>query len=864
MLPCYWGGVNTTFAKSVASELGEGEFLLKNVGAGKYLSPGNAWGTHASISTQDMLVEITKSGDKYVLSTKPYFGDQERWITSGGYVDSNQYLIDRDKLDKEWTFTTVDATNKIYTIATADDKKLTWDGTSTLVDVIAGEATANNEWQLIKVDLSDATTESPVDVSHLVRNAGFEAFGYDTSKWTTSGNLVAVNKNTGNQATECYNNNFSLQQTITGLTPGKYRVSCQGFYRAGGYADAATKHQNSTEEQNVTLFANDVTKPLVSIFSEAGKIGEVGVNTNAGWIPNNTTQGAQYFDKGLYNNSIEVTVQTDGTLTLGLKKENKVGADWTMIDNFKLEYLGADNSKVLNDTKTECNTLLSSSEYTHVTGKERTDLKQIVSELTEANILTKSPEVINLCTAFKNAKITYNDFANQVAAAKALEVSTTDYDSYITSAITAADIKTKLQELNVAVYNKVTTTYTVDMTSAVSTTLPNWDGDAFGTANVWQSWAGANSQEEAGKYYESGKYETTTAWTVSKNKTISLVPGSYVMKLACRTSNNGGASNGTASVTVGNATLSATFPVNSDNGKGISTDGAANFAEGGTYCNTTGRGWEWRFIPFTVTGDAPQEVKLSVELSSEAGKNYPGLTSPVILAAPIPSSLSEETTYAVANPTAANVTLTRPLKTGGWNTLVLPFAVSAEQVKSQFGGEAKVAKYTGSTNNVLNFETVESVLEANVPYLVKPSQAQPEGGYQFNNVVLVKGENTPVGAEDGYQFVGNYSAEAKLAAGNFFINAEANKFYVSKNGGEAVKAYRAYFTAPAEPKTTVLSISFNGNGETTGINEVNSAKTASSFDVYSIDGILVKKNATSLTGLAKGIYIVNGKKYIAQ
>ena len=34
-------------------------------------------------------------------------------------------------------------------------------------------------------------------------------------------------------------------------------------------------------------------------------------------------------------------------------------------------------------------------------------------------------------------------------------------------------------------------------------------------------------------------------------------------------------------------------------------------------------------------------------------------------------------------------------------------------------------------------------------------------------------------------------------------------------------------------------------------------------DVYSIDGKLVRKNATNLNGL-KGAYIINGKKYVVK
>ena len=47
-----------------------------------------------------------------------------------------------------------------------------------------------------------------------------------------------------------------------------------------------------------------------------------------------------------------------------------------------------------------------------------------------------------------------------------------------------------------------------------------------------------------------------------------------------------------------------------------------------------------------------------------------------------------------------------------------------------------------------------------------------------------------------------------------------------------------------------------------GINGIETAKTIDS-NVYGIDGRIVKRNA-SLEGLPKGLYIVNGKKYLVK
>ncbi len=50
----------------------------------------------------------------------------------------------------------------------------------------------------------------------------------------------------------------------------------------------------------------------------------------------------------------------------------------------------------------------------------------------------------------------------------------------------------------------------------------------------------------------------------------------------------------------------------------------------------------------------------------------------------------------------------------------------------------------------------------------------------------------------------------------------------------------------------------------TGITDVNVATPVINGDVYSINGVKVRENANTLNGLAKGIYIMNGKKYVVK
>ena len=46
----------------------------------------------------------------------------------------------------------------------------------------------------------------------------------------------------------------------------------------------------------------------------------------------------------------------------------------------------------------------------------------------------------------------------------------------------------------------------------------------------------------------------------------------------------------------------------------------------------------------------------------------------------------------------------------------------------------------------------------------------------------------------------------------------------------------------------------------TGINKIDVPTVAEPFDVYDLNGRMVKSQVTSLDGLPRGIYIINGKK----
>lgn len=851
------GGHLSAFAGAeVTTPENDGIYLLKNVAADKYLCPGNSWGTQASLSTQGMLVQLATSGDGYTISTQPYYGSN-RYVTENGYVDTGNPTT--------WTFTKVEGSDNTYTIST-NSKTLAWDGSTTTVNVGAATSNTNEQWQFIKVTTDDASTTNPVDLSHLIRNASCEENEQTwTYGWTKSGSAQpgTVNADASNRNWEIFNGTGSAKQTLTGLPNGKYKVTCKGFYRAGDPTTAKTAKENNTEAQNAYFIANNEKVALKSIFEGDGKLDEVGNSVGIiGKLPNSCSESGKYFNAGdFYNNEIELTI-ADGTLTLGIQKDAVIASDWAIFDDFHLYYLGSDDAAIIAQAKAdyaeikkEGDALLESSDYTNVKGTERKNLSSSISktedDITPDNI-TEIKSVYNTAkAAFVAAKSTYDEMNLQIAYAEAMGVDVQDYKSALESEETTADnLKTKLNEINVAEYNAAK-----DLKNIGGTYLPSWTlrGVAINGRGD-QHWQGSK-----GDYYESTATWGSTSFTGGMIQSCTLPAGSYVFKFFCR---NTPSATATATVKFGSESKNVNFPVKSDTGVGINTDGEADFNTSDSYANNNiGRGWEWRFIPFTLNEES--EVSFDFNIQSFARYQYPGWGQMELLTKTQDVTLKETENFE-QKATAANVTLTRPMNQNRWNTIVLPFSVTADQVKSQFGEEAIVASYTGNTGNTLNFKTETEGMQANVPYMVKPSTTAPEAGYKFDDVIMVKA-NEATSGEGTIQFVGNYKNGVQLTTNDYFISSSGDEtIFYQASGVETMKAYRAIFkAADAATESKVLNFSLDGSG-TTGISDIDAASKADAYNVYNLNGMLVKKNAASLEGLAKGIYIVNGKKYIVE
>ena len=168
--------------------------------------------------------------------------------------------------------------------------------------------------------LDEATKDNGVDATFYIIGAGFDRAQPGAWQVTNDGgttNLCGPNGSANNHyyCAEAYNNNsFDIYQELTGIRNGRYRVTCQGFYRSDDGA------------RNAMIYAGLNESPLLQ-----------GVDDGNG-MPNNMASAANAFAEGRYSGNVVEVIVMDGTLRFGLKKSMHVANDRAIFDNFRLTY----------------------------------------------------------------------------------------------------------------------------------------------------------------------------------------------------------------------------------------------------------------------------------------------------------------------------------------------------------------------------------------------------------------------------------------------------------------------------------------------------------------------------------------------
>ena len=214
----------------------------------------------------------------------------------------------------------------------------------------------------------------------------------------------------------------------------------------------------------------------------------------------------------------------------------------------------------------------------------------------------------------------------------------------------------------------------------------------------------------------------------------------------------------------------------------------------------------------------------------------------------------------------ADVTMTRTLQTGGWNTFCVPFSMTLAEFKTAIGDdEVKVkvlesSSLTGETLT-LNFADAASIV-AGTPYLVKISLGSNVdlSTVPFSGVTISETAQTTVTTYAN--FVPVFSP-TNLQGGNtniLFVTG-GNALTYPENSGD-INGFRAYFLLHDASAARSFSLNL---GEETGIMAIDHSPLNTDQSVYDLQGRRMANGQSSTVNgqsLKKGVYIVNGKKTV--
>ncbi len=241
----------------------------------------------------------------------------------------------------------------------------------------------------------------------------------------------------------------------------------------------------------------------------------------------------------------------------------------------------------------------------------------------------------------------------------------------------------------------------------------------------------------------------------------------------------------------------------------------------------------------------------------------------------------------------ANVKLNRTFYKNYWNAICLPYSINRRQIEEVFGDGTMVVlmnKIDTSTKKVMFIEHANQDIIAGYPYLIFPTDKADNDKKNHDPIPVITtratfgevdsplfsvgtdGKTYPVAEmqSDALVFKGTFT-NATLNEGSYVVTNKGVLSRIPKDGME-IKPYRSYiyFNRETAGAKAISLQNMNVNGfendedNTTGIENLlfESGILTHSADVYSIDGQLVRSKALNFNGLPKGVYIVNGKKYV--
>ncbi len=254
--------------------------------------------------------------------------------------------------------TKADATTVAMAQGVYDDAKAAYDSKSyDNEEAEAAVAQVSSATVSVKMGKINASEDNPVNFTSAIVNPTFDPArgSKDTGTiegWTTT----AMN---GYKQYSCSYNRaaFELNQTLSGLPKGKYKVTVHTYYRAGYWNEEEAYIANGQDTHLTTLYAqtsaDKFTTPVMNLTEGAipaedkpADCGNTYTLSNGLIAPDGTSPTVSFFNAGYYLNELRFEVPEDGQVTIGLSKKEILPNDYEVVGAWELWYMGEGDSAV--------------------------------------------------------------------------------------------------------------------------------------------------------------------------------------------------------------------------------------------------------------------------------------------------------------------------------------------------------------------------------------------------------------------------------------------------------------------------------------------------------------------------------------
>lgn len=239
--------------------------------------------------------------------------------------------------------------------------------------------------------------------------------------------------------------------------------------------------------------------------------------------------------------------------------------------------------------------------------------------------------------------------------------------------------------------------------------------------------------------------------------------------------------------------------------------------------------------------------------------------STMVSAQNVTLSTSSKIDFTRVKDNTATVRMNRVLY-AGYNTICLPFSVSASDLQKAVGEGVMLEKLVKAEAGVLTFiDVTADGIEAGMPYLIY-SPTKKVASFITGDLNLVEKPKT-------------ITVGGATMSGRFEPTQEMNLFgipalqddeilqsiLVRTEGDKTFLPTRCGISYPAATETPIIMHVTDMDGATTAIAALQANNTR--VDIYNTNGTLVKKSVgmnDAMNTLSRGIYVVNGLKFVVK